>query len=106
MPTKTLYVSDSDEYLWAEGVKLAKRRGMSMSALLSSLVKDYVAEGQSPLAKAMGLPPGFKPPASMRDPIEVKLDQIAEDLRVQVRELVNEKIRIVEALIAEEKDET
>jgi hypothetical protein len=102
MPTKTLYVSDSDEYLWAEGAELAKRRGMSMSALLTSLMKDYVAESQSPLAKAMGLPPGFKPPSSMRDPIEVQLDQLADDFRIQARDLLGEKLRATEALMEKE----
>lgn len=90
MPSKIIYVADDDLLTWEEAAKISKRRHHSVSSLVTMLLKDWVADNQTGIAAAMGLPTGFKPPSSMNDPVLERKIQIADDVRARVLDLLNE----------------
>lgn len=93
MPNKTFYLPDDETALWDEAQKIIKRRRQSMSGLVTTLLKQWVEDNTSGLAKEMGLPTGFRPPSHLRDPREMKLDELADDMRARFREMLAESMR-------------
>ncbi len=58
MPTKTLYVSDSDARLWTRAAEVASRRGRSMSEhichlIRQDLIKDKISRPACPAVKPL-----------------------------------------------------
>lgn len=82
MPTKTIYLSDSDMAVWDEAVALAKRSRTSISKMVVSSLETLVIERRG----VTGLPLGFKVPASMKDPKALEREQLADDVRARVLE--------------------
>jgi hypothetical protein len=80
MPTKTIYLSDTDVAIWDEATALAQRAGMSISKLTVTSLKSTVMERRG----VTDIPLGFKIPASMKDPKALAREQAANDLRAQI----------------------
>jgi hypothetical protein len=92
MGRQIIYVSTADEPVFAELKTLADRRGSSLSAEIARLVKNHVRETQR--TSDMGLPVGFRAPASMKDPVDQAKDDFVETLLATVREKVDEVIEL------------
>jgi hypothetical protein len=104
MPTKTLYYRKADEAAWETAERIAKRRQQPFSKVVSALVKAWVEDNETGLAKEMGLAPGIKPPTSMIPPETLRKEQIADDIRAKVRELLDE-MDAVKTEIPDEEDD-
>jgi hypothetical protein len=53
----------------------------------------------------MGLAPGIKPPTSMIPPETLRKEQIADDIRAKVRELLDEMDAVKTEIPADEEDD-
>jgi len=95
MPTKTIYVKSEMLSTWDEADALASRRKLSMSELISNLLRDYVRDYGA--AAAAGLPAGFAVPASMKAPEQVAREQLANEVRDLVLGKLNEGAAEVKA---------
>jgi hypothetical protein len=104
MPTKTLYFRKADVDIWETAEMLAKRRRQPFSGVVSALVKAWVEDNQNGLAKEMGLPLGVKPPSHLIPPETLRKEQIADDIRAKVRELLDE-MDVVKTEIPDDEDE-
>jgi hypothetical protein len=100
-----LYFRKADVDIWETAEMLAKRRRQPFSGVVSALVKAWVEDNQpGGLAKEMGLSPGMKPPSHLLPPEQLRKDQIADDIRAKVRELLDE-MDVVKTEIPDDEDE-
>lgn len=76
---KSLYVSDDDKAYWTELEKISQRKRMSLSKLLSQMVRNYVNADRESLK--LGVPVGFRIPESMKDPRVMRIEKYADDFR-------------------------
>jgi hypothetical protein len=79
---KSLYVADGDQAYWSELDKIARRKKLSTSKLLAEMVRNYVHADRESLK--LGLPVGFRIPASMKDPRVMRAEKFADDVRERV----------------------
>lgn len=88
---KTIYVPDDAVDVWEAAADLANKRKLSMSKLVSNLLRDYVRNYSAAAKAGMGLPPGFAVPASLKSPEQLANEQIADEIRDLLLERLNEK---------------
>jgi hypothetical protein len=79
---KSIYMAPGDQDYWDEIVKMAQRRNTSVSKLLFELIRTYVQSNYQ--GRDLGLPVGFRIPASMKDPKLVAAEAAADDIRESV----------------------
>jgi hypothetical protein len=81
MPVRNVYVPDDDLPHWNEVARIAERRKISLSKQVCELVRNYSQESSS--GRDLGLPVGFRIPASMKDPRVVAAEAVADDIRAK-----------------------
>lgn len=84
MPNKTIYVADGDLHYWEAAVNIAARRGTSISKVLGTLVRGFVDTDND----GTGLPVGFRVPTSMKDPVTLERERLADDVRALMMEFL------------------
>jgi hypothetical protein len=95
MPPRNVYVPDDEVVFWDETAKIASRRGLSVSKQVCELVRRFAEENSQ--GRDLGLPVGFRIPASMKDPKAVQAEQVADDLRDKVLQTLLAAIELGQA---------
>jgi hypothetical protein len=103
MPNRNIYLATGDVPYWEEAVKIAERRGTSMSKLLGSLLRTFVHDNRSSIEKGMGLPVGFQIPKAYRDPALLAREALAAEMHDAALEAVARFEKALREADAEEK---
>lgn len=87
---KTIYVRKGDEDYWERGEELAKRKGMSLTKLLSQLLRNHLMESST------------SRPVFSADPIDVQIEAALGDVR-KVMESLRDGIKSEQQAIEAEE---
>lgn len=80
MPTRTIYIPDSEVATWDAATEVAARHKSSISKMIIGQLKLVIRDRQT----VTGLPLGFAVPESMKDPKVVAREQLADRVRALV----------------------